>query len=143
MTRMEMTRTEFERHLLLYGADFTRWPVDATAAAQTLIHADPAAQQLLREARDLDADIHGAVQAEPIGAALAGQILARVHGPQTPARAAWGGLQAWRWAAVSLALAISVAGFGAGFTDDAALEAANDSVSLAIGDADMDVWSLL
>lgn len=143
MTRMELTRTEFEQHLLLYGANFSRWPADAAVAAQMLVQNDPAAQRLLREARDLDADIHGAVRAEPIGAALAGRILARVHGPHTHTRAAWGGLQAWRWAAVSLALAISVAGFGAGFTDDATLEAANDSVSLAIGDADMDVWSLL
>jgi len=49
-----MTIAEFERLLEVYGADRTRWPVEARAGAGQLVARDRAARRLLAEAEALD-----------------------------------------------------------------------------------------
>lgn len=49
-----MTFAEFERLLDVYGADRTRWPIEARAGAGQLVARDAASRRLLTEAEALD-----------------------------------------------------------------------------------------
>jgi hypothetical protein len=72
-----MTLAEFERLLDIYGADRTRWPVDARAAAAHLAARDSAACRLLAEAEALDRALQSApVPTLAVEAALAERIVA-------------------------------------------------------------------
>lgn len=54
MSKTNMTQAEFERLLEIYGADRSRWPADARAAAGQLVARDARARALLAEAVALD-----------------------------------------------------------------------------------------
>jgi hypothetical protein len=54
MSNLSMTLVEFEQLLDVYGADRTRWPADARAAAAQLVAKDGAARRLLAETEALD-----------------------------------------------------------------------------------------
>ncbi|HEY1243951.1 MAG TPA: hypothetical protein VGF29_03875 [Hyphomicrobiaceae bacterium] len=72
-----MTLAEFERLLDIYGADRTRWPADARAAAAHLAAREAEACRLLAEAEALDRVLQSApVPALAVEAALAERIVA-------------------------------------------------------------------
>jgi hypothetical protein len=72
-----MTLAEFERLLDVYGADRTRWPADARAAAALLAARDEQASRLLAEAEALNRVLQSApVPALAVEAALAERIVA-------------------------------------------------------------------
>jgi hypothetical protein len=143
-----MNRTEFERRLLLYGGRLERWPPEEARAAQLLASRDPEAQELLDEARRLDAVVAEALAADPAGSALTGQnaltgqILAHV-GRATR----WRGFARsdWRLAGAGAALAAAaVAGFAAGFFAGGLPPAIDDAMLMSMaGGADIGVWLLL
>jgi hypothetical protein len=54
MSNTTMTQADFERLLEIYGADRSRWPADARAAAGQLVARDTRARDLLAEAVALD-----------------------------------------------------------------------------------------
>ncbi len=77
MSNMTMTVAEFTRLLEVYGAERTRWPAEARAAAAHLIAADRQARKLLAETEALDRVLERApVPAAPVEAALAERIIA-------------------------------------------------------------------
>src|SRR4029078_10126008 len=79
MTSMSnnMTITDFERLLDVYGSDRTRWPVEARASAGQLVARDKAARRLLAEAEALDRALERApLPSLAEEAALADRILA-------------------------------------------------------------------
>ena len=77
MSNMSMTLAEFEQLLDIYGADRTRWPAEARAAAAQLVAKDEDAQRLLAETEALDRVLENApVPALAAEAALAERIVA-------------------------------------------------------------------
>ncbi|HEX5958756.1 MAG TPA: hypothetical protein VFY92_08895 [Hyphomicrobiaceae bacterium] len=77
MSNMTMTVAEFTRLLEVYGAERTRWPAEARAAAAHLIAVDRQARRLLAEIEALDHVLeHAPVPAAPVEAALAERIIA-------------------------------------------------------------------
>jgi hypothetical protein len=77
MSKLSMTLAEFEQLLDVYGADRTRWPVEARAGAAQLVTRDVAARRLLAEAEALDRVLQNAPAAAPAAeAALAERIVA-------------------------------------------------------------------
>ena len=76
MSNLSMTPAEFERLLDVYGADRTRWPVDARTAAAQLVANDAEARRLLAETEALDRVLQKApVPALAAEAALAERIV--------------------------------------------------------------------
>jgi hypothetical protein len=78
MTSMSnnMTITDFERLLDVYGSDRSRWPVEARASAGQLVARDQVARRLLAEAEALDRTLERAPLPSLVEeAALADRIL--------------------------------------------------------------------
>ena len=78
MTSMSnnMTISDFERLLDVYGSDRSRWPVEARASAGQLVARDKAARRLLAEAEALDRTLERApLPSLAEEAALADRIL--------------------------------------------------------------------
>ena len=84
-----MTRAEFERSVLTYGADVGRWPVASRSAAAVLLASDAEARRIFGEGRALDA-VLATASAYPIehSIALADRIAADAR--RTPRVAAIG-----------------------------------------------------
>lgn len=74
-----MNRDEFEKLLLIHGADPARWPERDRAAALALVAADPRASAMQEATRALDRAVLGA-SAAPMAGDLAARILARAAG---------------------------------------------------------------
>ena len=96
---MKMDRTRLSELAAAHGADWRRWPEDARAGARALLAADPAAERLLFEARQLDAMLDLAPRLEAsadlrqrvIAAAPRSQrgLLTGWLGGRAPARSVW------------------------------------------------------
>ena len=96
----KMTPAEFERLVDAYGADRTRWPLNARAGAASVLASDRDARRLLAEAAALDAVL--AKLPEPgavVTGALADRIMAATR--QTPRLVASTGQPSGRTVAVS------------------------------------------
>jgi hypothetical protein len=139
-----MTPDILEKNLLLYGADFSRWPAAEAAAAQRLLASDIAAQALFDDIARLDGTLKRAVAPAPTDSALTGRILeaahARLPAPLFPAP--------WRLAATGLAVAASIAGFAVGYFEGAGTVPLDGAGVMALGETEMesgvaDMWLLL
>lgn len=76
MSNMSMTIADFAQLLDVYGAERTRWPVEARAAAAQLVGRDAQARRLLAEAEALDCVLERApVPAVAVELALAERII--------------------------------------------------------------------
>jgi hypothetical protein len=140
-----MTRDDFERSLLLYGADLARWPVDEAAAARSLMESDDAARALHDEINALDTTLRTAVAPDHVGSAEVGRVLAGIERTRHQGHGYFG---RWRLAATGMALAASVAGFAVGFLGETGSVAPEDDVFMAVEGlelegSDMDMWGLL
>lgn len=134
----------FEKGLLLYGADLSRWPPAEVTAAQRLMASNPAAQALYDDIARLDGTLRKAAAPEPTDSALTGRILEAAH-PRSPAP--WFPAT-WRLAATGLATAVSIAGFAVGYFGQAGPLPPNDAGFMALDATDMengitDMWLLL
>lgn len=137
-----MTREEFEKYLLLHGADLARWPADIGAAARTLLESDPLARALCDEIAALDTTLSRAVAAPPAGSAEIGRVLAGLERKRIEGQAYAG---RWRLAATGLALAASVGGFAVGFFGNAGAVGPEDDLFMAVDGgelegSEMDMW---
>lgn len=63
-----------------HGAMPERWPADVRASARALVAADPAAADLLEEARRLDRLVAEATEPRPLDAAFVGRVMGRIEG---------------------------------------------------------------
>lgn len=68
----------FERLLLTHGPDFTKWPADWSAQAQTLVSADARARGLLDEAWDLERSVFAATFASDHSPKFEAAVMRRV-----------------------------------------------------------------
>jgi hypothetical protein len=76
MSNLSMTLVEFEQLLDVYGADRTRWPTDARAAAAQLVAKDGQARRLLAETEAFDRVLQKAPAPALAAEALAERIVA-------------------------------------------------------------------
>jgi hypothetical protein len=77
MSNKSMTLAEFARLLDVYGAERTRWPVEARASAAVLVSGDAEARRLLAETQALDRVLERApVPGSVVETALAERIVA-------------------------------------------------------------------
>lgn len=139
-----MTLDDLEKNLLLYGADFSRWPAAEARAAQHLMASNPDVQMLFDDIARLDGTLKRAAAPEAADSALTGRILEAAH-PRLPLPLF---PPAWRFAATGLAVAASIAGFAVGYFGEVGAMPLDDAGSMALGETEMesgvaDMWLLL